>query len=138
IGIGAGLTFQSCGLPALATLGMVAGLYHTINHACFKGLLFLGAGSVAQALDTRNMEEMGGLIKRMPRTALFFLVGACAISALPPLNGFASEWLVFQALLGGSAIPQPEGAVVMPIPVAMLPLPSGLASACFVQALRVT
>jgi len=138
IGIGAGLMFQSFGLPALATLGMVAGLYHTINHACFKGLLFLGAGSVAQALDTRNMEEMGGLIKRMPRTALFFLVGACAISALPPLNGFASEWLVFQALLGGSAIPQPEVAVVMPIAVAMLALASGLAAACFVKAFGIT
>src|SRR5499427_6318880 len=138
IGIGAGLMFQSFGLPALASLGMVAGLYHTINHACFKGLLFLGAGSVAHALGTRNMEEMGGLIKRMPRTALFFLVGACAISALPPLNGFTSEWLVFQALLGGSAIPQPEVAVVMPLAVAMLALASGLAAACFVKAFGIT
>jgi hydrogenase-4 component B len=134
IGIGAGLMFQSYGLMTLATLGIVAGLYHTINHACFKGLLFLGAGSVLHATGTRNMEEMGGLIKRMPRTALFFLVGACAISALPPLNGFASEWLVFQALLGGSAIPQPEVAVIMPIAVAMLALASGLCAACFVKA----
>ncbi len=138
IGIGAGLTAQSFGLPALASLGIVAGLYHTINHACFKGLLFLGAGSVLHATGTRNMEEMGGLIKRMPRTALFFLVGACAISALPPLNGFASEWLVFQALLGGSAIPQPEVAVIMPIAVAMLALTSGLAAACFVKAFGIT
>jgi len=81
---------------------------------------------------------MGGLIKRMPRTAFFFLVGACAISALPPLNGFASEWLVFQALLGGSAIPQPEVAVIMPIAVAMLALTSGLAAACFVKAFGIT
>ena len=138
IGIGAGLMFQSFGLPTLATLGIVAGMYHTINHACFKGLLFLGAGSVVHAMGTRNMEEMGGLIKRMPRTAFFFLLGACAISALPPLNGFASEWLVFQALLGGSAIPQPEVAVVMPIAVAMLALTSGLAAACFVKAFGIT
>ncbi len=138
IGIGAGLMFQSYGLPTLATLGIVAGLYHTINHACFKGLLFLGAGSVLHATGTRNMEEMGGLIKRMPRTAFFFLVGACAISALPPLNGFASEWLVFQTLLGGSAIPQPEVAVIMPIAVAMLALTSGLAAACFVKAFGIT
>src|SRR6266849_2391390 len=138
IGIGAGLMFQSFGLTTLATLGIVAGLYHTINHACFKGLLFLGAGSVLHATGTRNMEEMGGLIKRMPRTALFFLVGACAISALPPLNGFVSEWLVFQALLGGSAIPQPEVAVIMPIAVAMLALSSGLAAACFVKAFGIT
>ena len=138
IGVGAGLMFQSYGLTTLATLGIVAGLYHTINHACFKGLLFLGAGSVLHATGTRNMEEMGGLIKRMPRTALFFLVGACAISALPPLNGFASEWLVFQTLLGGSAIPQPEVAVIMPIAVAMLALTSGLAAACFVKAFGIT
>jgi len=134
IGIGAGLMFQTYGLVALATLGVVSGLYHTINHACFKALLFLGAGAVLHATGTRNMEEMGGLIKRMPRTALFFLIGACAIAGLPPLNGFASEWLVFQALLGGSAIPQPEVAVIMPIAVAMLALTSGLAAACFVKA----
>jgi len=138
IGIGAGLMFQSFGLPTLATLGIVAGMYHTINHACFKGLLFLGAGAVLHATGTRNMEEMGGLIKRMPRTAFFFLLGACAISALPPLNGFASEWLVFQTLLGGSAIPQPEVAVIMPIAVAMLALTSGLAAACFVKAFGIT
>ena len=138
IGIGAGLVFQSYELTALATLGVVGGLYHTINHACFKGLLFLGAGSVLHATGTRNMEALGGLIKRMPRTAFFFLLGACAISALPPLNGFASEWLVFQALLGGSAIPQPEVALIMPIAVAMLALTSGLAAACFVKAFGIT
>jgi hydrogenase-4 component B len=138
IGIGAGLMFQSYGLSTLATLGIVGGLYHTINHACFKGVLFLGAGSVLHATGSRNMEEMGGLIKRMPRTAFFFLIGACAISALPPLNGFASEWLVFQALLGGSAIPTPEVAVIMPITVAMLALTSGLAAACFVKAFGIT
>lgn len=138
IGIGAGLMFRHYGLAVLATLGIVAGLYHTINHACFKGLLFLGAGSVLHATGTRNMEALGGLIKRMPRTAFFFLVGACAISALPPLNGFASEWLVFQALLGGSAIPRPEVALVMPIAVSMLALTSGLAAACFVKAFGIT
>jgi hydrogenase-4 component B len=138
IGVGAGMMFLSYGLPALAVLGFVGGLYHTINHACFKGLLFLGAGSVLHATHTRNMEEMGGLIKRMPRTALFFLVGAAAISALPPLNGFVSEWLVFQALLGGASIPEREVAVLMPIAVAMLALASGLAAACFVKAFGIT
>jgi hydrogenase-4 component B len=138
IGIGAGLMFRAYGLPALAMLGLVAGLYHTLNHACFKGLLFLGAGSVLHATGTRNMEELGGLIKGMPRTALFFLIGACAISALPPLNGFASEWLVFQALLGGWSIPNPEVALIMPISVAVLALTSGLAAACFVKAFGIT
>jgi hydrogenase-4 component B len=138
IGIGAGLMFHSYGLPALAVLGLVGGLYHTLNHACFKGLLFLGAGSVLHATHTRNMEELGGLIMRMPRTALFFLVGSVAIAALPPLNGFASEWLVFQTLLGGTVLPQPEVASLMPIAVAMLALTSGLAVACFVKAFGIT
>lgn len=138
IGIGAGLIFHSYGLMTLAALGFISGLYHTINHATFKGLLFLGAGSVLHATGTRNMEEMGGLIKRMPWTALFFLIGSAAISALPPLNGFASEWLVFQSLLGGFKIPTPEVAVVMPLAVGMLALTSGLAAACFVKAFGIS
>ena len=138
IGIGAGLVFRAYGLMPLAALGFVGGLYHTLNHAAFKGLLFLGAGSVLHATGTRNMEVMGGLIKRMPWTALFFLVGAAAISALPPLNGFVSEWLVFQALLGGFQIPQPEMALVMPVAVGMLALTSGLAAACFVKAFGIS
>jgi hydrogenase-4 component B len=138
IGIGAGMIFHSYGLMTLAALGFISGLYHTINHASFKALLFLGAGSVLHATGTRNMEKMGGLIKRMPWTSLFFLIGAAAISALPPLNGFASEWLVFQSLLGSSNIPTPEVAVLMPIAVGMLALTSGLAAACFVKAFGIT
>ena len=138
IGIGAGLVFRSYGLLTLAALGLVGGLYHTLNHAAFKGLLFLGAGSVLHATHTCNMEALGGLIKRMPWTALFFLIGAAAISALPPLNGFVSEWLVFQALLGGFQIPNPEMALVMPLAVGMLALTSGLAAACFVKAFGIT
>lgn len=138
LGIGAGLLFHSYGLMSLAMVGFVGGLFHTLNHTSFKGLLFLGAGSVLHAVHTRNMEEMGGLIKRMPQTAFFFLIGAAAISALPPLNGFASEWLVFQALLGGATVPNPEIAVVMPVTVAMLALTSGLAAVCFVKAFGIT
>jgi hydrogenase-4 component B len=138
IGVGAGLIFHSYGLMTLAALGFISGLYHTINHATFKGLLFLGAGSVLHATGTSNMEEMGGLIKRMPWTSLLFLIGSAAISALPPFNGFASEWLVFQSLLGGSNIPTPEVAVVMPLAVGMLALTSGLAAACFVKAFGIT
>jgi hydrogenase-4 component B len=138
IGMGAGLIFHAYGLMALAVLGFIGALYHTINHASFKGLLFLGAGSVLHATHTRNMEEMGGLIKRMPWTALCFLIGSAAISALPPLNGFVSEWLVFQALIGGFAVPTPEVAVLMPIAVGMLALTSGLAAACFVKAFGIT
>jgi hydrogenase-4 component B len=138
IGVGTGMIFHSYGLMTLAALGFISGLYHTINHASFKALLFLGAGSVLHATGTRNMEKMGGLIKCMPWTALFFLIGSAAISALPPLNGFASEWLVFQSLLGGSNIPTPEVAGLMPIAVGMLALTSGLAAACFVKAFGIT
>jgi hydrogenase-4 component B len=138
LGVGAALMFQSYGLIPLAIFGLVGALYHTLNHACFKGLLFLGAGATVHATGTRNMEELGGLIKRMPQTAVFFLIGSAAIAALPPLNGFASEWIVFQALLGGARIPRPEVAVVMPVAVGMLALTSGLAAACFVKAFGIT
>jgi hydrogenase-4 component B len=138
IGVGAGMIFHSYGLMTLAALGFIGGLYHTINHATFKALLFFGAGSVLHATGTRNMEKMGGLIKRMPWTAFFFLIGSVAISALPPLNGFASEWLVFQSLLGGSNIPKPEVAAAMPMAVGMLALTSGLAAACFVKAFGIS
>jgi len=138
IGLGAGLMFQSYGLMALAVFGFIGGLYHTLNHASFKSLLFLGAGAVLHATHTRNMEDMGGLIKRMPWTALFFLIGAAAISALPPLNGFVSEWIIFQSLLGGFKLPAPEAAIMMPLAVGMLALTSGLAAACFVKAFGIT
>lgn len=138
MGIGVGFVFHSYGLMSLAVLGFGGGLFHTLNHASFKGLLFLGAGSVLHATGTRNMEEMGGLIKKMPWTALFFLIGAAAISALPPLNGFASEWLIFQALLQGLNIPGTGTAIAMPLAVGMLALTSGLAAACFVKAFGIT
>ncbi|HEV2688694.1 MAG TPA: proton-conducting transporter membrane subunit, partial [Bryobacteraceae bacterium] len=101
MGFGAALMFRALGHANLAAIALIAGLYHTLNHATFKGLLFLGAGSVLHGTGTRNMEHMGGLIRRMPATALFFLIGAVAISGLPPLNGFVSEWLTYQALLAG-------------------------------------
>ena len=138
MGIGAGLIFHSYGLMSLAAMGLIGGLYHALNHAAFKGLLFLGAGSVLHGAHTRNMELMGGLIKRMPWTAFFFLIGSAAISGLPPLNGFVSEWLVFQSLLAGFNIPTPELAILMPVAVGMLALTSGLAAACFVKAFGIS
>ena len=105
LGIGAGMIFQTYGLREFAALGLLAGLYHTINHAMFKALLFLGAGSLLYATHTRNMEEYGGLLRRMPWTGLFFLIGAVSISALPPTNGFVSEWLVFQSLFLSFQLP---------------------------------
>jgi hydrogenase-4 component B len=138
MGAGAAMLFLSYGLALAAALALTAALYHTLNHACFKGLLFLGGGAVAQATGTRNIEEMGGLIKRMPVTAFAFLVGSAAISALPPLNGFASEWLLFQSLLAGVYIPVATVAILMPVAVGLLALTSGLAAACFVKAFGIT
>jgi formate hydrogenlyase subunit 3/multisubunit Na+/H+ antiporter MnhD subunit len=138
MGLGAALMFLHTGHPMLATLALIAGLYHTINHATFKGLLFLGAGAVLHATHTRNMEEMGGLIKRMPQTAFFFLIGAVAISALPPLNGFVSEWLTYQALLQGFGTTESLWRLVFPLSGAMLALTGALAAACFVKAFGIS
>jgi len=138
IGLGAGAVLQRFGLGALAAIGFAGALFHTVNHASFKALLFFGAGGVIQQTHTANMEELGGLIKRMPHTALYFLVGSAAIAALPPLNGFASEWLVFQSLLAGTHIPRPEIAIGFPLAVGMLALTGGLAAACFVKAFGIT
>ncbi len=101
LGVGSSMMFRSNGLYVLSAIALTAGLYHTVNHAIFKGLLFLGAGSLVHATHTKNMEDMGGLIKSMPYTGLFFLIGSVSICALPPFNGFVSEWLTYQALLLG-------------------------------------
>jgi hydrogenase-4 component B len=138
IGLGAGLVLHSYGFAALAFAAYGAALLHTVNHAAFKALLFLGAGNVLQQTHTRNMEQMGGLVKRMPATAALFLVGSAAAAALPPLNGFASEWMIFQSLLAGGQIPPPGGAIGTPLAIAVLALTSGLAAACFVKAFGIS
>ena len=138
MGLGAALMFLHTNHPVLATLALIAGLFHTLNHAIFKALLFLGAGAVLHATHTRNMEEMGGLIKRMPKTALFFLIGAVAISALPPLNGFVSEWLTYQSLLQGFGTTTSLVWLMFPLSGAMLALTGALAAACFVKAFGIT
>src|SRR5947209_12154858 len=119
-------------------VGFGAAQLHTVNHACFKTLLFLAAGNVLRGARTRNMEQMGGLIKGMPVTAMAFLIGSAAAAALPPLNGFASEWMVFQALLSGAQIAKPEVAIGTPLAVGVLALTSGLAAACFVKAFGIS
>ena len=92
-------------MPAAAALALTAGLFHVFNHSIFKSLLFFGAGAVLNATGERDMEHLGGLIHRMPQTAFVFLVGCVAISALPPLNGFVSEWMTFQAILLSPQLP---------------------------------
>ncbi len=138
LGVGLAMFFISLHLPYLAVFSLIAGLYHLINHAIFKGLLFLCAGSVYKATGTRNIEKLGGLIKTMPQTAAYFLLGAMAISALPPLNGFVSEWLALQAFFLGAFSVIGGNKLFLGICAALLALTSGLAAACFVKAFGIT
>ncbi|MBI2436186.1 MAG: hydrogenase 4 subunit B [Candidatus Magasanikbacteria bacterium] len=138
LGLGSSLIFYSLGNTTLALLGLGAALYHTLNHATFKSLLFLSAGSVINQTHTRNMEEYGGLLKYMPRTAFFFLIGSMAISALPPFNGFFSEWLTFQALMQGMSSPDVLIKSMFVLAIGALSLTGGLALACFVKAFGAT
>ncbi len=138
IGVGSGFLFLSLGAIPPAMLALSAGLYHALNHAAFKGLLFLGAGSVLHATHTRDMNRLGGLIRRLPWTALFFLIGSLAIVGLPPLNGFVSEWLLFQSLLPGIGSSAPLVAPLMTLAVGILALTGGLAAAGFVKAFGIT
>ena len=108
------------------------------NHSVFKSLLFFGSGAVLTATGERDMDRLGGLIHRMPKTAFAFLVGCMAISALPPLNGFVSEWLTFQAILLHPDLPQWGLKIMIPADGALLALSAALAAACFVKAFGVT
>lgn len=133
IGLGLSLLFLSDGHTLLGVLGLVAALYHTLNHALFKGLLFLGAGAILHSAHERDLEHMGGLLRRMPWTGLFFLVGCLSISALPPFNGFVSEWLTFQAALQAWQLDSGVLRSLVPVAAATLALTGALAAACFVK-----
>jgi NADH:ubiquinone oxidoreductase subunit 5 (subunit L)/multisubunit Na+/H+ antiporter MnhA subunit len=138
IGLGLALAFEANGIGWAAALALTAALFHVLNHAIFKSLLFFGAGAVLGATGTRDMEHLGGLIHRMPLTSFAFLVGCVAISALPPLNGFVSEWLTFQAILVSPQLSQWGLRVMVPAVGALLALSAALAAACFVKAFGVT
>ncbi len=133
MGLGLSMLFAGNGLPGLAALGLVAALYHCLNHALFKSLLFLGAGAVLQQSHEHDLEKMGGLLGRMPVTAVCFLIGCISISALPPFNGFVSEWLTFQAALQGPALASGVLGSLIPVAAAVLALTGALAAACFVK-----
>jgi formate hydrogenlyase subunit 3/multisubunit Na+/H+ antiporter MnhD subunit len=133
IGLGLALGFGANAMPWAAALALTAALFHVFNHALFKSLLFLGAGAILNATGLRDLDKMGGLIHRMPVTAFAFLAGAVAISALPPLNGFVSEWLTFQAVLVSPELPQWGLKVMVPTAGAMMALSAALVAACFVK-----
>ncbi len=138
IGLGLALAFQANGMTWAAALALTAALFHVLNHSLFKSLLFFGAGAVLNATHERDMEKLGGLIHRMPYTSFAFLVGCVAISALPPLNGFVSEWLTFQAILQSPQIPQWGLKIMVPAVGGLLALSAALAAACFVKAFGVS
>ena len=136
IGVGVALAGRRRGAPALAGVALTAALFHTLNHALFKSVLFLAAGSIQSAVGSRDLNVLGGLARLMPVTAVAFGIGAAAISGLPPLNGFASEWLTFQGLIGAGG----DGALSLVarsaalLAVGGLGLTVALAVACFVKA----
>jgi len=138
IGLGLALAFEANEMTGAAALALTAALLHAFNHSLFKSLLFFGAGAVLTSTGERDMERLGGLIHRMPRTAFACLVGAAAISALPPFNGFVSEWLTFQAILLSPALPQWLLKFLVPAVGALLALSAALSGACFVKAFGIT
>lgn len=133
LGLGLGMLGLHYGSPTIAALGFAGGLLHVLNHAIFKGLLFMGAGAVVHATGTRDIEQLGGLLKRMPWTGAAFVAGAAAICGLPPFNGFASEFLIyvgsFRSILGPGGV-----ALGGTVAVVALALIGGLAVVCFARA----
>lgn len=138
VGVGLAMAFRANAYLEGAALALTAALFHALNHTAFKSLLFFGAGAVLSGSGERDIEHLGGLIHRMPRTAVAVLVGCMAIAALPPLNGFASEWLIFQAMLLRPELPQWGLKLMIPVDAALLALAAALAAACFVRAFGMT
>lgn len=132
-GIGLGVLFHAYGENVVAALALTATLYHALNHAFFKGLLFLGAGSVLHATTERNMAKLGGLIHHMPWVATTALVGTLATAGLPPFNGFVSEWLMLQAYLLTPTLPEPYLNMMLPLGAAALALAAALAAYAMVK-----
>jgi hydrogenase-4 component B len=131
LGLGAALIFRAYEAPVWASLALVAALGHTVNHALFKSLLFMGAGSVSAATHTLNLDELGGLLSRMPYTGTSLLVACCSIAGLPLFNGFISEWLTFRSFLAGATLPSTLAQIVLPLSAGGLALVGGLSAACF-------
>jgi len=138
IAVGLSMIFAYEKMNTLSALALAAALYHMLNHAVFKGLLFMGAGAVLHATHERSMERLGGLIGKMKWTAPLFLVGCLAASGLPPFNGFVSEWLIFQSFLLTPAIPGRLLNVLIPLGAAALALAAALSARGFVKVFGIT
>jgi hydrogenase-4 component B len=133
LGLGAALVFRAEGAPVWATLALTGALLHTLNHALFKSLLFLGAGAIADATHTVDIEELGGLLKPMRVTGTVFLIACSSIVGLPLFNGFVSEWLTFRSFIAGSTLATLTPSIVLPLMAGVLALIGGLAAACFAK-----
>jgi hydrogenase-4 component B len=138
IGLGLSVVFAASHLQSLSVLAFIASMFHTLNHSIFKGLLFMTAGSIHYSTHTKNIEDLGGLIKKMPWTAVMFLVGSIAIIGLPPLNGFISEWLTLQSLLAVFQIPSNILQVSLAFAILVFALTIGLSGATFVRLFGIT
>ncbi len=132
-GFGAGLVFAAAGRPVLSSVAFLVALYHLVNHALFKTLLFVSAGVVEQRAGTRDLDRLGGLVRRMPWTALAALVGVLSIAAMPPFNGFVSEWLTLQTLLRSAELASVGVNVIFALCGAGLALTAALAVTCFAK-----
>ncbi len=132
--LGAGFIFVASGYFPIAAIAFAAAFYHMVNHSIYKALLFFSTGAVDSSVGTRNIDRLGGLIKTMPYSALFFLVGALSIAALPPFNGFVSEWLTLQTMLQSAALAATGVKIVFALCGAILALTAALAVTCFVKA----
>lgn len=133
LGLGAALVFLTHSAPIWAAVALTAALLHSLNHALFKSLLFLGAGAISDATHTVDIEELGGLLRRMRVTGTAFLIACCSIIGLPLFNGFISEWLTFRSFLAGANLANTSAAVILPLMIGVLALIGGLASACFAK-----
>ena len=131
--LGVGLWGLTRGHPVVAMLGLAGGLLHVWNHSLMKGLMFLCAGSILHGTGTKDMERLGGLMSRMPRTGVAMVIGALAIAAVPPLNGFVSEWLIYMSLLNGALRFSGFSPIILMVMVGVLALVGGLAMICFVR-----
>jgi hydrogenase-4 component B len=138
IALGASMIFQSYGLTSLAALALLGALFQALNHSIFKSLLFLGAGAVVHATNSRNMETMGGLAKKMPYTSVMMLLALLSLAAIPPFAGFVSEWLIFQSLLQSATLPDILVKILIPISIAVLALTGALACALAVRIFGIT
>jgi len=132
-GLGAAMIFSTTGHPVAAGIALIAAFYHLVNHSAYKALLFIGTGAVEAGTGTRDLDQLGGIARQMPWTGAFFLVGVLAISALPPFNGFVSEWLTLQTILRSALLTSTSVKIVFAVSGAMLALTAGLAVTCFAK-----